>query len=173
MRIARITLSDRAAGGVYADASGPEIERVAQQFFAEPLEWTRVLLADDRAALEAALIRLADAGRIPLIVTTGGTGPAPRDITPEATRAVVAKELPGFGEIMRMQSYAKVRTAILSRATAGVRGRSLIVNLPGRPAAIGECLPLLIPAIAEALDHIAGFRPQLAPALAAPPAPGI
>ena len=163
MKIARVTLSDRAAGGVYADASGPEIERVAQQFFAEPLEWVRVLLPDDRAALEAALRRLADEERCPLILTTGGTGPAPRDVTPEATRAVLEKELPGFGEIMRLQSYPKVKTAILSRATAGVRGRSLIVNLPGRPGAIAECLPLIVPAIAEALDHIAGFRPALRP----------
>lgn len=161
MKIARVTLSDRAAAGVYADASGPEIERVAQSFFAEPLEWTRVLLADDRAALEATLRGLADEDAIPLIVTTGGTGPSSRDVTPEATRAVLEKELPGFGEVMRMHSYAKVKTAILSRATAGVRGRSLIVNLPGRPTAIGECLPLVLPAIAEALDHIAGFRPRL------------
>ena len=163
MKVARVTLSDRAAAGVYADESGPEIERVAQQFFAEPLEWTRVLLPDSRAELEAALRRLADQEQCPLILTTGGTGPAPRDITPEATRAVLEKELPGFGEIMRLHSYTKVKTAILSRATAGVRGRSLIVNLPGRPGAIGECLPLLAPAIAEALDHIAGFRPALRP----------
>jgi molybdopterin adenylyltransferase len=169
MKIARVTLSDRASAGVYADESGPEIERIAAAHFAEPLEWTRVLLADDRAALEAALRRLADVEQCPLIITTGGTGPAPRDITPEATRAVIEKELPGFGEIMRLQSYAKVKTAILSRATAGVRGRSLIVNLPGRPRAIGECLPLIVPAIAEALDHIAGFRPQLAPEFASPP----
>ena len=162
MKVARVTLSDRAAAGIYADASGPEIERVTQQFFAEPLDWVRVLLPDDRPLLEAALRRLADDEHCPLILTTGGTGPAPRDITPEATRAVLEKELPGFGEVMRMQSYAQVKTAILSRATAGVRGRSLIVNLPGRPRAIGECLPLLAPAIAEALDHIAGFRPQLA-----------
>lgn len=159
MKVARVTLSDRAANGVYADASGPEIERAAASHFTEPLEWIRVLLPDDRAQLEAALIRLADVEQCPLILTTGGTGPAARDVTPEATRAVLEKELPGFGEVMRMQSYAKVRTAILSRATAGVRGRSLIVNLPGRPSAIGECLPLLVPAIAEALDHLAGFRP--------------
>jgi molybdopterin adenylyltransferase len=162
MKIARVTLSDRAAAGVYADASGPEIERVAQQFFAEPLEWTRVLLSDDRAALEAALRRLADDERCPLIITTGGTGPAARDVTPEATRAVVEKELPGFGEVMRARSFERVPTAILSRATAGVRGQSLVVNLPGRPTAIAECLPLIVPAIAEALDHIAGFRPRLA-----------
>ena len=171
MKIARVTLSDRATAGVYADESGPEIERVTAQHFAEPLEWVRVLLPDDRAQLEAALIRLADTEQCPLILTTGGTGPAPRDITPEATRAVIAKELPGFGEVMRLHSYEKVKTAILSRATAGVRGRSLIVNLPGRPRAIGECLPLIAPAIAECLDHIAGFRPRLAPE-SAPPAPG-
>jgi len=165
MKVARVTLSDRAAGGVYADASGPEIERIAGSHFAEPLEWTRVLLPDDRAQLEAALRCLADEENCPLILTTGGTGPAARDITPEATRAVLEKELPGFGEVMRMHSYPAVKTAILSRATAGVRGRSLIVNLPGGPRAIGECLPLLMPAIAEGLDHIAGFRPKLAQTL--------
>ena len=161
MKVARVTLSDRAANGVYADESGPEIERLAASQFAEPIEWIRVLLPDERIQIEAALIRLADVEHCPLIITTGGTGPAPRDVTPEATRAVLERELPGFGELMRMQSYAKVPTAILSRATAGVRGRSLIINLPGRPRAIGECLPLLTPAIAECLDHIAGFRPAL------------
>jgi molybdopterin adenylyltransferase len=160
MKVARITLSDRAAAQVYPDASGPEIERLVAEHFVEPLEWIRVLLPDDQTQLERTLRRLADE-QCPLILTTGGTGPAPRDITPEATRAVLDKELPGFGEIMRLTSYATVKTAILSRATAGVRGRSLIINLPGRPKAVGECLPLLVPAIAEALDHIAGFRPAL------------
>ncbi|HSI85372.1 MAG: molybdopterin adenylyltransferase [Candidatus Methylacidiphilales bacterium] len=163
MKVGRITLSDRAAAGVYADASGPEIERVVQEHFTESLAFIRVLLPDDQAALETELRRLADKELCPLIITTGGTGPSPRDVTPEATRAVIVRELPGFGEIMRMQSYMKagVKTAILSRATAGVRGRSLIINLPGRPRAIAECLPLLIPAIAECLDHIAGFRPGI------------
>jgi len=161
MKVARVTLSDRAANGVYADESGPEIERVVAEQFAEPLEWIRVLLADDQAEIEATLRWLADVEQCPLVLTTGGTGPAARDVTPEATRAVLERELPGFGEIMRMQSYAVVKTAILSRATAGVRARTLIINLPGRPRAIGECLPLLTPAIAEALDHIAGFRPAL------------
>ena len=161
MKIARVTLSDRASAGVYADESGPEIERLVASHFSEPLDWYRVVLPDERAQIEAALIRLADVELCPLIITTGGTGPAPRDVTPEATRAVLERELPGFGELMRMQSYTKVKTAILSRATAGVRGRSLIVNLPGRPRSIGECLPLLLPAIAEALDHVAGFRPGL------------
>jgi len=161
MKVARITLSDRAVAGVYPDASGPEIERVVAAQFAEPLEWTRVLLGDEQAALEAELRRLADVARCPLILTTGGTGPAPRDVTPEATRAVIEKELPGFGELLRLQNYSQVRTSILSRATAGVRGRSLIINLPGRPTAIEQSLPLFTPAIAEALDHIAGFRPEI------------
>lgn len=162
MKIARVTLSDRASNGVYADESGPEIERIVESFFAEPLEWIRLVLPDEHLQIERTLRGLADTEHCPLIITTGGTGPAPRDVTPEATRAVIDREMPGFGEVMRMHSYEKVKTAILSRATAGVRARSLIVNLPGRPSAIGECLPLLIPAIAEAIDHIAGFRPQLA-----------
>ena len=161
MKIARIKLSDRAAAGVYPDASGPEIERIVEQAFAEPLEWTRVLLPDNQAGLEQTLRRLVDEEQCPLVLTAGGTGPSARDFTPEATRAVLEKELPGFGEIMRLTSYAAVKTAILSRATAGIRGRSLIINLPGRPSAVTECLPLLVPAIAEALDHIAGFRPAL------------
>jgi molybdopterin adenylyltransferase len=161
MKIARVTLSDRASAGIYQDESGPEIERLIAAHFAESIDWVRVLLPDDRLELERTLRRLADEERCALIVTTGGTGPSPRDVTPEATRAVLEKELPGFGEVMRQQSYARVKTAILSRATAGVRGRTLIINLPGRPSAVADCLPLLTPAIAEALDHIAGFRPAL------------
>lgn len=161
MKIARLTLSDRAAGGVYEDKSGPEIERIVAGCFDEPVEWMRCVLPDDQPAIEDELRRLADVENCALIFTTGGTGPAPRDVTPEATRAILEKELPGFGETMRAQSYATVKTAILSRATAGVRGKSLIINLPGRPSAIGETLPLLLPAIAEALDHVSGFRPKL------------
>lgn len=161
MKIGRLTLSDRASSGVYEDASGPEIERVVQRLFAEPLEFVRSILPDDLDQIKTELIRLADDECCPLILTTGGTGPSPRDVTPEATRAIIEKELPGFGEVMRMQSYATVKTAILSRSLAGIRGRSLIINLPGRPRSISECLPLLGPAIAECLDHIAGFRPRL------------
>ncbi|MDQ6808281.1 MAG: molybdopterin adenylyltransferase [Verrucomicrobiota bacterium] len=163
MKVARVTLSDRAANGVYEDLSGPEIERVVQALFAEPVDWCRAILPDERDLIESALRSFADDEECPLIITTGGTGPAARDVTPEATRAVLEKELPGFGEIMRMRSYEKVPTAILSRATAGIRGRSLIINLPGRPRAIEECLPLLGAAIAEAIDHVAGSRPALRP----------
>jgi molybdopterin adenylyltransferase len=159
--IGRITLSDRAAAGVYEDASGPEIERVLRAFFDEEMEFHARVLPDDRTAIEETLRAMVDDG-LPLIVTTGGTGPSARDVTPEATRAVIGKELPGFGEIMRMMSFEKVPTAILTRAVAGIAGRSLIVNLPGRPSAIAECLQLIAPAIAECLDHVAGWRPRLA-----------
>ena len=160
MKIGRVTLSDRASSGIYEDRSGPEIERVLREQFSEPVEIESVLLPDEQPQIEAALKELCAAG-CALVVTTGGTGPSARDVTPEATRAIIEKELPGFGEIMRAVSFAKVPTAILSRATAGVCGKTLIVNLPGNPKAIAECLPPLLPAIAEAIDHIAGFRPKL------------
>lgn len=161
MKVARVTLSDRASANVYADESGPEIERIIEDLFDEKIDWIRALLPDDEAELRETLRRFADDERCPLIVTTGGTGPGARDVTPEATKAVIEKELPGFGEIMRMRSYEKVATAILSRAVAGIRGATLIVNLPGRPRAIGECLPLIAPAIAEAIEHLTGTRPKL------------
>lgn len=161
MKIGRITLSDRASAGIYEDRSGPEIERVVALFFDEPIEWVRVLLPDDLEGLTRELIRLCDAEKCPLVITTGGTGPSSRDVTPEATQRVLQKELPGFGEAMRAASFVKVRTAILSRATAGVRNQSLIVNLPGRPSAIQDCLQILMPAIVEGLDHICGFRPKI------------
>lgn len=152
--MARLTLSDRASAGVYEDRSGPEIERVFSGSGTGDIEWVRVVMPDERQEIESLLRRLCDEEACDLILTTGGTGPSPRDVTPEATRAVIERELPGFGEIMRVRSFDKVPTAILSRSTAGTRGRSLIVNLPGNPKAIGECLPLVIPAIREALKHL-------------------
>lgn len=156
MKVARLTLSDRASAGIYEDRSGPEIERILTEAGFPITGWTRIVMPDEQRALEALLRDLADIHHTDLILTTGGTGPSPRDITPEATRAVLQRELPGFGEVMRMQSFAKVPTAILSRSTAGTRGTSLIVNLPGNPKAIGECLPLLLPAIREAIKHLHG-----------------
>jgi molybdopterin adenylyltransferase len=161
MLVGRVTVSDRASAGVYEDLGGPEIERVLRSFFAERMVFESRVVPDDVVLIEEALRGMVAVG-VPLIVTTGGTGPSARDVTPEATRAVLEKELPGFGEVMRMKSFAKVPTAILARGTAGVSGKSLIVNLPGRPSAVAECLELVAPAIAECLDHVAGWRPALA-----------
>jgi molybdopterin adenylyltransferase len=163
MKFARITLSDRASSGVYADRSGPAIEEFFAKRVADEIEWLRVLIPDERARIESALRHACDEDRCALVVTTGGTGPSPRDVTPEATRAVIERELPGFGEIMRVQSFPMVPTSILSRSIAGTRGASLIVNLPGNPRAIGECLPLLLPAVIECLDHLGHPRPALRP----------
>ncbi len=155
MKVGRITCSDRASAGIYQDAGGPEIERVFTGIWSEPVEFVAKIIPDEVAEIEAALRDLADEVGCPLIITTGGTGFAARDVTPEATRAVLEKELPGFGEIMRSVSFAIAPTSILSRATAGTRGRSLIINLPGNPKAIAQCLPPLLPAIREALRHLA------------------
>jgi molybdopterin adenylyltransferase len=155
MKVGRVTLSDRASAGIYQDLSGPEIERVFRQVWNGECDFVVRLLPDERPAIAAALRELCDREACAVVITTGGTGPAPRDVTPEATREVLEKELPGFGETMRMRSFPTVPTAILSRATAGVRGRTLIVNLPGNPRAINECLLPLIPAIREALRHLA------------------
>jgi molybdopterin adenylyltransferase len=160
MRVGRVTLSDRAAAGIYEDRSGPEIESIIAAHFADEIEFIRRLIPDDLGQIEESLRSLC-AIQCAFIVTTGGTGPGHRDVTPEATRAVIEKELPGFGEIIRMRSYELTPRAILSRATAGVCGKSLIVNLPGNPKAVADCLPLLLPAIVECIDHIAGFRPRL------------
>ena len=154
MKVGRVTLSDRASAGIYEDRSGPEIERVFRECWGGECTFVSRLLPDDRAAIAATLRELCDPEDCALVITTGGTGPSLRDVTPEATRDVIDKELPGFGEAMRMRSFVSVPTAMLSRALAGVRGRSLIVNLPGNPRSIGECLPPLIPAIREALRHL-------------------
>jgi molybdopterin adenylyltransferase len=154
MKIGRVTLSDRASAGIYEDRSGPEIERVLRTHLDAEARFLARLLPDEQVQIEAALIELSEREGCDLVVTTGGTGPALRDVTPEATRAVLDRELPGFGEAMRAVSFAKVPTAILSRATAGTRGRTLILNLPGNPRAIAECLVPIVPAIRECLAHL-------------------
>lgn len=152
MKVGRLTASDRASAGTYEDLSGPAVEEAISEIFSgEELEWERALVPDDRPAIERALRELADVHGCALVVTTGGTGPAPRDVTPEATRAVIDIEMPGFGEIQRVKTFDVAPTSILSRATAGVRGRCLIVNLPGRPAAVRECLATLGPALRKAV----------------------
>lgn len=160
MKIGRITVSDRASAGVYADRSGPEIERILRDVFGAETVFVSAIVPDEVDLISAKLRELANQEQCDLVVTTGGTGISPRDVTPEATRAVLEKELPGFGEAMRMQSLAKVKTAILSRATAGTRGRSLIVNLPGKPSAVAECLEILAPAIREGVAHLRGDDPH-------------
>ncbi|GAB4248004.1 MAG: molybdopterin adenylyltransferase [Candidatus Methylacidiphilales bacterium] len=154
LRVGRLTVSDRASTGIYEDRSGPEIERVFTQLCGRPVEWIRRVLPDERAKIAEALRELCGSERCALVLTTGGTGPSARDVTPEATRDVLDKELPGFGEAMRMVSFPNVPTAILSRATAGVCGRAFVLNLPGNPKAIAECLPPLLPAIQECLRHL-------------------
>jgi len=160
MKIGRITISDRAAAGIYEDRSGPEIENILGGFFSGGTTFEAVIVPDEAGMIAAALRRFADELVCDLVVTTGGTGISDRDVTPEATRLVLEKELPGFGEIMRARSFAKVKTAILSRATAGTRGRTLIVNLPGRPSAVRECLEILAPAIREGMAHLRGEDPH-------------
>ncbi len=150
-----ITLSDRASRGEYEDRSGPEIKTYFEERLANPIEWTYKIIPDERDLLRQQLIKLSDK-RIPLICTTGGTGPALRDITPEVTMEVCDKLLPGFGEEMRRVSLKAVPTAILSAQTAGIRKQSLIINLPGKPKAIAECLDGVYAAIPYCIDLIEG-----------------
>lgn len=159
MKIGRVTISDRASAGVYADRSGPEIERILRESLAPAAVFVVAVIPDDQDAIAQTLRRLADEEQCDVIVTTGGTGVAVRDVTPEATRAVLDKELPGFGEVMRMRSFDTVKTSILSRATAGVRRRSFIINLPGKPTAVAECLLILRDAILEGVQHLHGQQP--------------
>ena len=151
-----LTVSDRASNGVYEDLSGPAIERELARLLVTPWRPIRRLVPDERPEIERQLAALCDDEGCSLVVTTGGTGPAPRDVTPEATAAVCERMMPGFGELMRAVSLRSVPTAILSRQTAGIRGRSLIVNLPGKPAAIAECLEAVFPAIPYCIDLIGG-----------------
>ena len=151
-----VTVSDRASAGIYADEGGPAIRAYFERALASPWAAIERIVPDERETVAATLRDLADREGCCLIVTTGGTGPAPRDVTPEATLDIVEKPMPGFGELMRQVSLAKVPTAILSRQTAGIRGRCLIVNLPGRPRAIAECLDAVMPAIPYCIDLIEG-----------------
>jgi molybdopterin adenylyltransferase len=155
-RIGIVTVSDRASRGDYQDLGGPAIRDWMQRALTSSWEPVPRLVPDERARVEATLIELCDVEGCCLVVTTGGTGPAPRDVTPEATEAVIEKPMPGFGEQMRAVSLRHVPTAILSRQLAGIRGQSLIVNLPGKPAAIGECLDAVFPAIPYCIDLIGG-----------------
>jgi molybdopterin adenylyltransferase len=156
IRIGIVTVSDRASKGVYEDKGGPAIRECLTQILSCAWESVARVIPDERPLIEATLKELCDTEGCCLVVTTGGTGPARRDVTPEATEAVCDKLLDGFGELMRQVSLKFVPTAILSRQIAGVRGRSLIVNLPGKPSAIRDCLLAVFPAIPYCIDLIEG-----------------
>ncbi|WP_029551284.1 molybdopterin adenylyltransferase [Thermocrinis jamiesonii] len=167
-----LTVSDRASRGEYEDISGKYIIEYLHEVVATPFEIVYRVVPDEREIIEGALIHMADVEKCCLILTTGGTGPAPRDVTPEATEAVCQKMLPGFGELMRAVSLKQVPTAILSRQTAGIRNSTLIINLPGKPQSIKLCLDAVFPAVPYCIDLIGGpyietkeerlkaFRPQ-------------
>lgn len=155
-RIGFVTVSDRASRGEYEDKGGPAMQAWFARVLTCPWEAVARVIPDEQSLVEATLIELSDVEGCSLIVTTGGTGPAPRDVTPEATEAVCEKMLPGFGEQMRAASLKFVLTAILSRQTAGIRGKSLIVNLPGKPSSIDDCLNAVFPAIPYCIDLIEG-----------------
>lgn len=155
-KIGIVTVSDRASRGEYEDQSGPAIRAYLEDILTSPWEAVVRIVPDEQDLIERQLVELCDQEFCCLVVTTGGTGPAQRDITPEATLSVCQKMMPGFGELMRKVSLEKVPTAILSRQTAGIRGRSLIVNLPGQPRAIRECLAAVFPAIPYCIDLLEG-----------------
>lgn len=156
IRIGVLTVSDRASQGVYEDLSGKAIIEVLKEFISGEWEPVYRVIPDEQPFIEEEMMKMADDEGCCLVVTTGGTGPAPRDVTPEATEAVCNKMMPGFGELMRAVSLKYVPTAILSRQTAGIRGKTLIVNLPGKPKSIRECLEAVFPAIPYCVDLIGG-----------------
>lgn len=153
-----LNVSDRASAGIYEDIPGKACAELLREWLSSPFELDYKVVPDEQALLEAELKRMADAVGCALIVTTGGTGPAERDVTPEATIAVCDKLLPGFGELMRSASLKYVPTAILSRQTAGTRGKTLIINLPGKPKSIRENLEAVFPAVPYCIDLIGGPR---------------
>ncbi|AQW81018.1 molybdopterin adenylyltransferase [Campylobacter pinnipediorum] len=156
LKIGILTLSDRASEGIYDDISGNAIKELMDDWIVSERDYVYRVIPDDFELIKNTLVEFVDELKCDLILTTGGTGPALRDVTPEATEAVCEKMMPGFGEMMRNESLKYVPTAILSRQTAGIRANSLIVNLPGSPRAIKECLEPIFPAIPYCIDLING-----------------
>jgi molybdopterin adenylyltransferase len=153
-RIGILTVSDRASVGIYRDESGPAIAEVLGNILVTPFEAVARIVPDGVESVRDAIIALVDEEGCDLVLTTGGTGPAPRDLTPEGTQAACEKMMPGFGEVMRRVSLEQVPTAMLSRQTAGIRGRALVVNLPGKPSSIRISLLAIFPAIPYCLDLV-------------------
>jgi molybdopterin adenylyltransferase len=156
IRIGIINVSDRASKGIYEDIPGKAIVQTLTEYLSSPWEKEYAVIPDEQPLIEKTLIDMSDRLKCCLIITCGGTGPARRDVTPEATEAVCDKMLPGFGELMRAKSLTYVPTAILSRQTAGIRHQTLIVNLPGKPKAIRECLDAIFPAVPYCIDLLEG-----------------
>lgn len=165
IRIGIINVSDRASQGIYEDLPGKAIVSTLNEYIINEWEKEYAIVPDEQDLIEKTLIEMADLKKCCLIITCGGTGPADRDVTPEATEAVCNKMMPGFGERMRMESLKYVPTAILSRQTAGIRNQTLIVNLPGKPKAIRQCLDAVFPAIPYCIDLLNGpfieCRPEI------------
>lgn len=155
-KIGILTVSDRASAGIYDDISGKAIIDTLNQYLLSPWQAEYKVIPDEQPLIEQTLCQLVDELGCCLVVTTGGTGPAKRDVTPEATEAVCDRMMPGFGELMRAESLKFVPTAILSRQTAGLRGSSLIINLPGKPSAIRQCLDAVFPAVPYCIDLMEG-----------------
>ena len=155
-KIGIINVSDRASKGIYEDIPGKAVVKTMEEYLQNTLEFSYAVIPDEADQIAATMIKMADQQGCCLIVTTGGTGPAPRDVTPEATEQVCQKMMPGFGELMRQESLKYVPTAILSRQTAGIRNHTLIINLPGKPKAIRECLDAVFPAVPYCVDLING-----------------
>ncbi len=156
IKIGIITVSDRASAGIYEDLSGKAIIDTLNDYLISTWEEEYKIVPDEQGVIEKNIIDMVDHKNCCLVVTTGGTGPAKRDVTPEATEAVCDRLMPGFGELMRTESLKYVPTAILSRQTAGLRGNSLIINLPGKPKSIRECLDAVFPAVPYCIDLIEG-----------------
>ena len=161
--IGLLTVSDRASRGEYEDRSGPAMRAFLDEVLTSPFEVEARVVPDERERVEALLAELVDELGCSLVLTSGGTGPALRDVTVDATLAIVEKELPGFGERMRQVSVAEVPTAVLSRQTAGIRGACLIVNLPGSPRGVRTCLEAIFAAVPDCVDLIGGPRLETDP----------
>jgi len=156
IKIGIITVSDRASAGVYEDISGKAIINTLNDYLISKWQEVYQVIPDEQKLIENTIINMVDNDNCCLVITTGGTGPAKRDVTPEATTVVCDRMMPGFGELMRAESLKFVPTAILSRQTAGLRGNSLIINLPGKPKSIRECLDAVFPAIPYCIDLMDG-----------------